>query len=64
MRYIEKDWFETTFQERLLIVHEGVCFPERMDKNKTEFLLMIIGRLIDKTENMNDDEIEKFLGWD
>ena len=55
-------WFKLTFHEQLIEVHETICFPERSNKNKMEFLSMIIQRLIDKTENMNDEQIEKFLG--
>lgn len=60
----EKNWFELSFQDKLFEVHAVVLFPEKRDKNKTEFLSMIIQRLIDKTDGMSDDEIDKFLGYD
>lgn len=59
-----ENWFESSFQDKLLKVHEAVLFPERMDKNKRDFLSMIIQRLIDKTDKMSNDDIDKFLGYE
>lgn len=55
------DWFSLTFQEKLSEVHGMVLFPERRNKNKVDFLTMIIQRLIDKTDKMTDEEIVKFF---
>lgn len=56
-----KTWFDLTFQEKLIKVHRAVLFPEEMDKNKMEFLSMIIQRLIDKTNGKTNDEINSFF---
>lgn len=61
---IKINWFDLTFQQKLLEVHKSNLFPEYSDKNRTEFLNMLIERLIDKTDNMTNDEIEKFLGYE
>ena len=61
---MEKTWFELTFEEKLLEAHSAVLFPDKMDKNRMEFLSMIVQRLIDKTDGMTNDEIEEFLGYD
>ncbi len=59
-----ENWFESSFQEQLLVAHRAVLFPEEMNKNKKEFLIMIIQRLIDKTDKMSNDDIDKFLGYE
>lgn len=61
---IKISWFDLTFKQKLLEVHKSNLFSEYRDKNRTEFLNMIIERLIDKTDNMTNDEIEKFLGYE
>lgn len=61
---MEKTWFELTFEEKLYEVHNSVLFSHKMDKNKMNFLAMIVQRLIDKTNGMSDDEINKFLGYE
>lgn len=58
---MEKSWFKLTFEEKLYKVHRGVLFPETIDKNMSEFLSMLIQRLLDKTEGMTNDEIDKFF---
>jgi hypothetical protein len=57
------NWHELSFQEKLLKSHRAVLFPDEIDKNTQDFVSMIIERLIDKTGNMNNEEIEKFLGY-
>jgi hypothetical protein len=61
---MKKSWLDLTFQEKLFEAHEAVLFSERMDKNRMEFLSMIVQRLIDKTDEMTNDEIEKFIGYE
>lgn len=51
-------WYELDFQEKLLEIHRAILFPENMDKKKQDFIIMVIQRLIDKTENMDNDQIE------
>lgn len=58
-----KNWFELTFEEKLIESHQAILFPDRMCKNKMDFLSMIVQRLIDKTDGMSDKEIDNFLGY-
>lgn len=58
---MEKTWFELTFEEKLYKAHRAVLFPETIDKNISEFLSMLIQRLLDKTDGMTNDEIDKFF---
>ncbi len=57
----KKDWWNLTFQEKLFEVHRAVLFPEEIDKNKRDFLTMIIQRLIDKVDGKSNDEIDKLF---
>lgn len=57
----KKDWWNLTFQEKLFEVHHAVLFPEEIDKNKRDFLTMIIQRLIDKVDGKSNDEIDKLF---
>jgi len=59
-----ENWFKLSFQEKLLVAHEAVLFPGRMNKNKRDYIVFLIERLIDKTDKMSDDELEKFLGYE
>ncbi len=61
---MEKSWFKLTFTEKLLKAHSAVFSPEEMDKNKRDFVIMIIESLIDKTKGMTNNEIDKLLGKD
>lgn len=56
-----ENWFDLTFNEKLLKTHEAVLFPELLDKNITDFLSMIIQKLIDKTDGMSNDEINNYF---
>jgi len=58
---MEKTWFELTFEEKLCKAHRAVLFPETIDKNISEFLSMLIQKLLDKTDGMTDDEIDNFF---
>jgi len=57
------NWFHLTFEEKLYESHKAILFPDKMDKNRMDFLSMIIQRLIDKTSGMTDDVLDKFLGF-
>lgn len=59
---MEKNWLELTFEEKLYKAHRAILFPETIDKNISEFLSMLIQRLLDKTDGMTADEINKFFG--
>ena len=59
---MEKNWFELTFEEKLYEAYSAVLFPEKMDKNKRDFLSMLVEKLTDRTDGMTNDEINKFFG--
>lgn len=58
------NWFHLTFEEKSYESHKEILFPDKIDKNRMDFLSMIIQRLIYKTSGMTDDELDKFLGFD
>ena len=57
----KKSWFELSFQEKLIESHGMILFPDRRDKNKMEFLSMVIQHLIERVEGLTDDEINKLF---
>lgn len=58
---MEKTWFELSFQDKLLVAHRAVLFPDEFDKNSRDFLSMVIARLIDKVDGLSDDEIDNLF---
>jgi len=55
------DWYTLSFEDRLYCAHRVSLFPELSNKHTQEFMSMIFELLIDRTENMSDEEINTFF---
>lgn len=61
-REAQENWFNLTFQQKLEHAHSYVIFgDEYVNKNIRDFTVMLVEHIINKTNNMSNDEIEKFL---